>query len=100
MKVGRHVKYLIYQNNQENTILVETDVSFLGTVTAKSDNPKELTSVDKAQWVAWLVLNGHVFDFTRGATHYHADYVNPKWNRHDEVESIVQIDNHIFYRWN
>ena len=66
----------------------------------KSDNPKELTSVDKAQWVAWLVLNGHVFDFTRGATHYHADYVNPKWNRHDEVERIVQIDNHIFYRWN
>ena len=34
MKVGRHVKFLIYQNNQENTILVETDVSFLGTVTA------------------------------------------------------------------
>ena len=66
----------------------------------KSDNPKELTSIDKAQWVAWLVLNGHIFDFTRGATHYHADYVNPKWNRHDEVERIVQIDNHIFYRWN
>ena len=43
--------------------------------------------------------HGHVFDFTRGATHYHADYVNPKWNRHDEVERIVQIDNHIFYRW-
>ena len=66
----------------------------------KSDNPKELTSIDKAQWVAWLVLNGHVFDFTRGATHYHADYVNPKWNRHNEVERIVQIDNHIFYRLN
>ena len=66
----------------------------------KSDNPKELTAIDKAQWVAWLVLNGHVFDFTRGATHYHANYVNPKWNRHKEVKRIVQIDDHIFYRWN
>ena len=66
----------------------------------KSDNPREPTSIDKAHWVAWLVLNGHIFDFTRGATHYHADYVNPKWNRHKEVERVVQIDNHIFYRWN
>ncbi len=76
MKVGRHVKYLIYQNNQENTILVEIDVSSLGIVT-----------------VNLIILKN-------GATHYHADYVNPKWNRHDEVERIVQIDNHIFYRWN
>jgi len=31
-----------------------------------------------------------------GATHYHADYVKPKW-RHS-LQLITKIDNHIFYR--
>ena len=30
-----------------------------------------------------------------GATHYHADYVNPKWNK--TMKKIVTIDTHIFY---
>lgn len=66
----------------------------------KSDKPKQLTLIDTARWAAWMILNGHVFDFTRGATHYHADYVNPKWNKDPDVVKIMQLDNHIFYRWN
>lgn len=66
----------------------------------KSDKPKQLSLIDTARWAAWMILNGHVFDFTRGATHYHADYVNPKWNKDPNVVKIMQLDNHIFYRWN
>ena len=31
-----------------------------------------------------------------GATHYHADYVDPSWSKH--LERIVQIEDHIFYK--
>jgi len=41
-----------------------------------------------------------MFDFTQGATHYHADYVNPKWTKQKNMTKIVQIDTHIFYRLN
>ena len=37
-------------------------------------------------------------DITDGATHYHADYVHPKWA--DVYKKTVTIDTHIFYRHN
>lgn len=43
-----------------------------------------------------LVLNQYK-GLVEGATHYHADYVNPDW-RH-KLTLIGQIDRHIFYRW-
>ena len=33
-----------------------------------------------------------------GATHYHADYVNPKWMH--QLKRITKIDDHIFYKRN
>jgi spore germination cell wall hydrolase CwlJ-like protein len=38
----------------------------------------------------------NLYDFTEGATHYHADYVDPYWS--NSMRMIAQIDNHIFYR--
>lgn len=35
-------------------------------------------------------------DVLEGATHYHANYVDPSWNK--TMKKIVQIDDHIFYR--
>lgn len=35
-------------------------------------------------------------DITDGATHYHADYVHPRWA--DVYTKTVTIDTHIFYR--
>ena len=34
-------------------------------------------------------------DVTNGATYYHADYVNPRWNK---LEREKQIGRHIFYK--
>ena len=35
-------------------------------------------------------------DVLEGATHYHANYVNPKWSK--TLRKIVVIDDHIFYK--
>lgn len=43
-----------------------------------------------------LDLNLHI-DLTDGATHYHADYVNPGWA--EKFTQTVCIDSHCFYRW-
>jgi N-acetylmuramoyl-L-alanine amidase len=37
------------------------------------------------------------WDFTDGATHYHADYVTPSWAA--TKTKTVTVGNHIFYRW-
>jgi spore germination cell wall hydrolase CwlJ-like protein len=39
-----------------------------------------------------------MIDITEGATFYHADYVNPSWNK--VKEKTIEIEDHIFYRWN
>jgi spore germination cell wall hydrolase CwlJ-like protein len=33
-------------------------------------------------------------DITKGATYYHADYVNPQW----KLPKTTQIGRHIFYK--
>jgi len=43
------------------------------------------------------ILTNRYAGMVEGATHYHADYVNPDWNK--EKTRIGQIDDHIFYRW-
>lgn len=44
--------------------------------------------------VSRSIIGGEVFDFTDGATFFHSNKVNPKWN----YKKVAQIDNHIFYR--
>ncbi len=55
---------------------------------------------------AWRLAQDIAFDIlvfnkyaglVEGATHYHADYVNPKWSK--TLTLITKIDDHIFYRW-
>ena len=48
--------------------------------------------------VAYGVMTFRTYDVTEGATHYHATYVYPDWA--ESKQKTVQINNHIFYRWN
>jgi spore germination cell wall hydrolase CwlJ-like protein len=45
------------------------------------------------------IVSGNIdfIDITGGATHYHADYVRPAWAR--TKTKTIEIDDHIFYRW-
>ena len=50
------------------------------------------------QEIKTLLSNKLLFlDITDGATHYHADYVNPSWAK--TKTKTVEIQDHIFYRW-
>jgi N-acetylmuramoyl-L-alanine amidase len=59
---------------------------------------KESVKWKIANDIAYQIL---VFDRWRGivegATHYHADYVSPAWNK--TMRLVATIDNHKFYRW-
>lgn len=48
--------------------------------------------------VTYLQNRDIIFDVTEGAVFYHADYVNPSWAR--VKEKTIEIEDHIFYRWN
>lgn len=48
--------------------------------------------------VTYLQNYDIIIDITEGATHYHADYVNPAWAK--TKEKTIEIEDHIFYRWN
>ena len=58
------------------------------------DDIKEATVYSKILTIASKVMGG-IYDFTNGATHYHATYVSPEWTN---LEVVMTIDDHIFYK--
>ena len=51
-----------------------------------------------AQDIAFNVMVFNKYSgLVEGATHYHADYVDPDWNK--TITLITKVDDHIFYRW-
>ena len=63
----------------------------------KSDKPHDDLAWEQARMVAYGVYSGNLDDFVEGATHYHATYVQPEWA--ETKTPIVQIGDHVFYRW-
>lgn len=64
----------------------------------KSDWPTDKDSWVQAQQIAY---NMYIYEdfrgITEGATHYHAEYVNPNWAR--SLQMVGTIGAHIYYRW-
>lgn len=52
---------------------------------------------DLALNIAFKIYWNEFVDFTEGATHYHAWYVQPEWA--DTKTITIGIGDHIFYRW-
>jgi len=64
----------------------------------KSDTPNDEDSWQKAQMIAYNVINHRKFvGITEGSTHYHATFVDPYWV--SELEFTGTIGQHLFYRW-
>jgi len=57
----------------------------------------ELGAWRQAEQVARAALAGYVETAVGEATHYHADYVAPRWA--PLLAKVAQIGQHIFYRW-
>jgi spore germination cell wall hydrolase CwlJ-like protein len=47
--------------------------------------------------LSYVQKRGIMPDITEGATHYHADYVQPAWAK--TKTKTTEIEDHIFYRW-
>jgi len=63
----------------------------------KDDVPKQPMAWRKAQEIAYHIVNSDLFrGITEGSTHYHATYVDPKWNR--SMLEMGRIGEHIFYK--
>ena len=62
----------------------------------KSDKANEEVPWARALIVADGVLRGKVPDLTKGATHYHARYVNPYWSA--SLNTTVIYGSHKFYQ--
>jgi len=62
----------------------------------KSDEPPIGDEWRQAQTIAYRMVNSdYLIGISDGATHYHATYVNPKWNKN--MLLIGRIGLHIFY---
>jgi len=68
---------------------------FSWTLDGKSDTPIEKEAYAEAVRLATALFAGGITDFTKGADHYHADYVNPSWAK--KLILVTKIDDHIFY---
>lgn len=62
----------------------------------KDHTPKEKKEWEEAKVIARDVMIGNVADPTQGATHYHANWVNPWWAKEYKLTKV--IGNHLFYK--
>ncbi|MBB3878906.1 cell wall hydrolase [Sphingomonas pseudosanguinis] len=65
-----------------------------GSLHRRVPSPAALTM---AQATARWALNGGVFRAVGGATHYHADYVVPRWS--GAMDKVLAFHRHLFFRW-
>jgi spore germination cell wall hydrolase CwlJ-like protein len=90
---------VVYQGRQDsNGNMIRHQCQFSWYCDGRADRPADQDRWIDAQQIAYLMvhLNDHR-GLTEGATHYHADYVNPRWAR--ELQLVGRIGEHIFYRW-
>lgn len=87
-----------YVNWKGNTWPVRDQCQFSWYCDGVDDTATDISAYKRIQELAELVITSDYHDFTEGSTHYHADYVKPKWSK--TFRKITKIDSHIFYNMN
>lgn len=65
----------------------------------RDDTPYNMDLWREAQEIAYMIfVLGNYRGIAEGATHYHATYVNPTWNR--KMQHVGRIGEHLFFRSN
>ena len=79
--------------------VVYSHKQFSWTWTVKDHTPHEAAAWKKAQVIARDVMIGNTEDPSKGATFYHANYVNPFWAKDKSMSVTKIIGLHVFYAW-
>ena len=69
---------------------------FTYTCDGKLETVHERKPYEMALKIAKILMTTHDRRLTRGSTHYHSNYVNPKWSK--KFERVAKFGRHIFYR--
>ena len=69
---------------------------FTYTCDGKLETLHERKPYEMALKIAKILMTTHDRKLTRGSTHYHSNYVNPKWSK--KFERVAKFGRHIFYR--
>ena len=69
---------------------------FTYTCDGKLETVHERKPYEMALKIAKILMTTHDGKLTRGSTHYHSNYVNPKWSK--RFERVAKFGRHIFYR--
>lgn len=84
----------VHNRSQSVKEVVLDPYQFSWTNTKENWTPQNLTALTECFESAIIAINGH--DFTKGATHYHRDNINPWWAK--KMTYIGQFGLHKFYR--
>jgi spore germination cell wall hydrolase CwlJ-like protein len=89
----RSICGVVYQNAHRHLAC-----QFTFTCDGKADRPRDRAAWARARRLAVAALSTarHDRPITRWATHYHANYVNPRWA--SKLRRTATIGTHIFYR--
>ena len=69
---------------------------FTYTCDGKLETVHERKAYEMALKLAKILITTHDGKLTKGSTHYHSNYVNPKWSK--KFERVAKYGRHIFYR--
>jgi len=69
---------------------------FTYTCDGKLETVNEQKPYEMALKIAKILMTTHDRKLTKGSTHYHSNYVNPKWSK--KFERVAKFGRHIFYR--
>ena len=69
---------------------------FTYTCDGKLETVHERKPYEMALKIAKILMTTHDRKLTRGSTHYHSNYVNPKWSK--KFERVAKFGRHIFYK--
>jgi spore germination cell wall hydrolase CwlJ-like protein len=100
LAVGLVVMNRVKSKRYPNTVcgVVRQRKQFSWVDDSKSNNPTKDSAWGDSLRLSEDILNGkgEFLEF-KDVTHYHADYVNPRWS--SEMVEVAKIDQHIFYRY-
>ena len=86
------------QNSERKYYPIKNRCQFSWYCDGRADKVYDSDAWRIAQEIAFRIVHERrMRGLTEGSTHYHADYVSPKWAK--EIDLVGRVGTHIFYRW-